>query len=293
MKVGYPCINLSLKCRGNRTFRLRSYSTQRIKETISNNLRCLQKILEFNKDNGFLFFRITSDLIPFASHPVCKFSWQKQYIDTFKQLGSFIKKHDTRISMHPDQFTLINSKDRKIFARSLKELNYHKEVLDLLELDQTAKIQIHVGGVYENKEKSIQRFITRFQSLHESLKNRIVIENDDRRYNLKECLSIYNITEIPILFDSFHHEMNNSGETIKEALKIITKTWKSKDGFPMVDYSSQEIEKRKGTHAETIDLDHFKNFLKITMPFNFDLMLEIKDKEKSAYKALKTIQEIR
>ncbi len=54
----------------------------------------------------------------------------------------------------------------------------------------------------------------------------------------------------------------------------------------MVDYCSQESGKMKGKHAETIDLGHFKNFLEMTKPFDFDLMLEIKDKEKSAVKAV-------
>ena len=49
---------------------------------------------------------------------------------------------------------------------------------------------------------------------------------------------------------------------------------------------AQERGKIKGRHAETIDLNHFNNFLETTKPFDFDLMLEIKDKEKSAFKAV-------
>ncbi len=75
MKIGYPCINLTLNCRSSRTFRLENYSEERLIETIENNLNCLAKILEFNYNNNILFFRITSDLIPFASHPIMKFGW--------------------------------------------------------------------------------------------------------------------------------------------------------------------------------------------------------------------------
>jgi UV DNA damage endonuclease len=141
MKIGYPCINLSLNCRSSRTFRL------------ENNLECLMKILEFNVKNNLLFFRITSDLIPFASHPVCKCPWQKEFKKSFRKIGNFIIKHKIRATMHPDQFTLINSPDRGIFNRSVRELRYHSDVLDLLGTDLTAKIQIHVGGAYGNKEE--------------------------------------------------------------------------------------------------------------------------------------------
>jgi hypothetical protein len=72
MKIGYPCINLSLPCRSSATFRLKSYSASRTKQTIENNLDCLIKILRFNAEYGLLFFRISSDLIPFASHTVCE-----------------------------------------------------------------------------------------------------------------------------------------------------------------------------------------------------------------------------
>ena len=287
MRIGYPCINLSIGCKADRKFRLKSYSLQRLINTINNNLRCLKKILEYNTDHSILFFRITSDLIPFASHPICKVNWQKKFTHIFEELGTYIKKHEIRISMHPNQFTLINPIDQKIFRRSLKELRYHTEVLDLLELDSSAKIQIYVGGIYGDKSGSINRFISRYQKLEETIKQRLVIENDDRGYNLKDCIQIHNVTEIPVLFDSLHHEIKNSGETLTEAFELFTKTWRKKDGLPMVDYSAQQSEQKKGKHAETLDTKHFKHFLRSTSPFDYDLMLEIKDKEQSALKAIK------
>jgi len=285
-RIGYPCINTTIGCKSNRTFRLKSYSEERLIETVENNLGCLVEILRFNVRRNILFFRITSDLVPFASHPICQFDWQEYFKKRFKAIGDFIKSYDMRISMHPDQFTLINSVDNNVFENSLRELTYHAQVLDLMELDTSAKIQIHVGGVYGDKEKSIKRFVERFEKLDEIIKRRLVIENDERRYRLKDCLQINAETEIPVLFDVFHHEVNNSGETIREAFEVFTKTWKEKDGIPMVDYSSQQKSELKGKHADSIDFEHFKGFLEETKPFDFDVMLEIKDKEKSALKAI-------
>jgi UV DNA damage endonuclease len=289
MRIGYPCINTTIGCKSGRTFRLKSYSEDRLIETVENNLVCLGEILRFNLRHNLLFFRITSDLVPFASHPICRFNWQRHFQKQFKAIGDFIKSNNMRISMHPDQFTLINSVDESVFENSVRELAYHAEVLDLIELDASAKIQIHIGGVYRNKEKSMKRFVKRFESLDEKIKRRLVIENDDRRYKLKDCLRISRETRIPVLFDVFHHEINNSGETIREAFGAFTRTWKEKDGLPMVDYGSPKEGGLRVKHRKSIDLEHFNNFLAKTKAFDFDVMLEIKDKEKSALRAAEIV----
>ncbi len=289
MRIGYPCINRSLECRGNRTFRLQSFSGERLVETVENNLDCLFHILRFNAANNLLFFRITSDLVPFASHPVCRFDWGEHFRKEFRGIGRFIRKHRIRISMHPDQFTLINSLKEDIFERSRKELLYHARVLDLLGLNRTAKIQIHVGGVYGDKPAAIERFIARYRTLEKEILRRLVIENDDVSYTLADCLAISRKTGIPVLFDVFHHSVNSSGETVEEAVRAAAATWKKRDGILMVDYSSQKKGASRGSHTESIDLRDFKKFLASTRPVDFDVMLEIKDKEKSARKAVAAV----
>lgn len=292
MKIGYPCINLSLPCRSSQSFRLASYSEERIDRTIGSNLACLLEILDFNRKHELFFFRISSDLIPLASHSICRFPWQKRYKRTFKEIGNFIKGHQMRVSMHPDQFIIINSPDKKIFQRSVKELLYHAEVLDLLEIDDTAKIQIHVGGAYGNKRQSIRRFIERYNYLDIKIKRRLVIENDERLFNIEDCLRIHGEIKIPIVFDVFHFKCNNSGESIRGVLSQVCSTWSGKDGLPIVDYSSQEKGKKIGTHAKTIDINDFKRFIKETEGLQFDIMCEIKDKERSVLKALKLINQL-
>jgi UV DNA damage endonuclease len=286
MKIGYPCINTTIGCKSSQTFRLKSYSEKRLIETIEKNLVCLKRILRFNLKHNILFFRITSDLVPFASHPICKFDWQRSFGKGFKAIGDFAKKYGMRISMHPDQFTLINSLDERVFENSVRELVYHAQVLDLMELDTSAKIQIHVGATYRDKDRSMKRFVERFEKLDEIVKRRLAIENDDRCYSLRDCLQISAKTRTPVSFDAFHHEVNSSGETIQEAFGLFTKTWKEKDGLPMVDYSSQMAGYKIGKHAETINLEHFRQFLDKSKPYDFDIMLEIKDKQTSTLKAI-------
>ena len=312
MKIGYPCINNSVAHTSPSTFRLVSYSENRLIQTVRDNLIHLNQILKYNVKNNLLFFRISSDLIPFASHPICKFSWYKFFQSEFKQIGDYIKKHSIRITMHPDQFVILNSPDNKIVENSINELKYHCKVLDTMCLDDTAKVQIHVGGVYGNKLEARDRFIKTYNNNsklvdddNDSIRRRLVIENDDRLYSLKDCLQINQQTGIPIVFDSFHHECYSNEEQppllLQIALQKAMSTWKStKDGLPIVDYSSQDTRNkrdnksnRKGKHAETIDTTLFRKFLKETEGLDFDIMLEIKDKEKSALNALGIVREHR
>jgi len=293
MKIGYPCINRGIGCSSNSTFRLASYTEERLVQKVENNLNCLSKILQYNVQHGFYFFRISSDLVPFASHPVCTFDWAGHFRGQFRKVGEFIKNHNIRISMHPDQFVIINGLKDDVVERSVRELEYHCTVLDKMGLDSTAKIQIHLGGVYGDKHSAIDRFIENYNSLSKTLKSRLVIENDDRSYSLEDCLSVHEKIGIPVIFDVFHHQCLNNGEKVRQGLKISSTTWKKSDGIPMVDYSSQQRGQRPGSHAKTLDIAIFKKFVQETRGLDFDLMLEIKDKETSALKALKILKATR
>lgn len=293
MRLGYVCVNNSLQCKPNVKFRLASYTSARFKETVTGNLACLKSILEWNLKNGFMFFRISSDTVPFASHTVCKVDWLKHFKDELKDIGAFILKHNMRISMHPDQFVVINSQDALIVERSIAELKYHADFLDALGLEESAKIQIHVGGVYGNKTAALTAFIQTALKLPQEIRRRLVIENDDKSFSLRDCLVINNKTGIPILFDNFHHSCLNNGEPLKEAMKLAIATWKKTDGILMLDYSRQQPGAIQGTHNDTIDIEDFEMFLKETSLFDFDVMLEIRDKEKSALKALGAIERCR
>lgn len=284
MKIGYACINTTLPT-SSKTFRLASYTEERFVDTVRANLENLQKVLDWNLENNILFFRISSGIIPFASHPVCTSPWQTHFFKELASIGNFIKKHKMRVSMHPDQFVLINSLSEDIFQRSVSELEYHAKLLDLMGIDKTHKLQIHVGGAYGEKPKSMDRFVERYALLSPQITDRLVIENDDRLFSLKDCLYISQKTSIPILFDTFHHSIFNNGESLSEALALAFPTWQKQDGSPIIDYSSQEKNARVGNHAKTIDVSNFTQELKNFATQDVNIMLEIKDKEASALKA--------
>ena len=294
MKIGYPCINHSIGKKTVSTFRLSSYTEERFIQCVNYNLATLVEILKFNIANNLMFFRISSNMIPFASHPICKFDWKEHFKSDLIKIGQLINDHNIRISMHPDQFVLINSKSQEIVNNSIKELEYHTDLLDLMTLDYSAKVQIHIGGVYGDKEKSKNQFISNYKTLlSANIKKRLVIENDDHLYNLKDCIEIHESIGIPILFDVFHHICFHNNLPLHIALQISNNTWNhSKDGIMMIDYSNQELNQRKGKHSHTLDIKQFEKFILSVSNLDFDIILEIKDKEKSAKKAIEVINKI-
>jgi len=202
-----------------------------------------------------------------------------------KKTGEYIRQHGFRISMHPDPFVLLNAQDKGVLQRSIDELVYQVQVLELMGLDPSAKVQLHVGGVYGDKPAGIDRFVKQYALLDTAVRDRLVIENDERLYALSNCLAIHERTGIPVLADTFHHPLLNHGEQFTALSGQVRKTWKTRDGIPMIDYSSQEQGRRVGAHAGNIVAEDFRQFLKDTLPVDMDILPEIKDKEKRALTA--------
>ena len=132
----------------------------------------------------------------------------------------------------------------------------------------------------------MDRFIDQYKTkLSDAVRQRLVIENDDRLFSVQDCLYIHEHTRIPILFDNLHHACLNNGEPMIEAMKQCFATWP--DGQrPLIDYATQQPGKRVGAHAEHIVETHFEQFARETRELQFDIMLEIKDKEQSAILAV-------
>jgi UV DNA damage endonuclease len=194
--------------------------------------------------------------------------------------------------MHPGQYTVINSPKKDIVIKSKKELEANVWILENLNLDTTAKVQIHVGGIYGNKKEALNRFIKNFYLLPETVRKRLVIENDDRLFDFKDCLYLSEELNLPTVFDVFHHSIKNNNEDVLESMQLLQDYWGINDGVPMVDWSHQEPDSRIGKHANSINLELFKSFINEIRAIDFDLMFEIRDKEKSALKAVNWLRTI-
>ena len=293
MKIGYPCVNEAMDCSAAHTFRLASYSEERLLAAVAANLTCLRRLLEWNVAHGLLFFRMGSGIVPFGSHEINDFPWQTHFAAAFRALGDYIRATGLRVSFHPDQFVVLNSPSPDIVRRSVAELVYQGSMLDLMGLDGTAKLQIHVGGLYGDRELAIGRFAAVHATLPAAVQARVVVENDDRLFPLRDCLRLHALTGVPILFDNFHHECLNHGEPLHAALRLAAATWHPlRDGVPMMDYSSQAEGARKGKHTDDLVDEQFRGFLAELHGLDLDLMLEIKNKEVSALRAVAILREL-
>ena len=283
MRIGYVGTNYTLGTKTS-TFRLAAFTPERAAETARRNLEGALACLRWNAERGIRFFRISSGIIPFGSHPVAEiWDWRNELRPEFEEIGRFSNEHGMRLGTHPGQYTLLNSPRESVVQAAVGELMYHADMLDLMGVGDDARLQIHVGGVYESREDSMARWIEGYRALPEPARRRLAVENDERLFGLADCLYLHEQTGVPVIFDVFHHSLKNEGETLPDSYERVRPTW---DRCPMqIDYSSQNADRRFGAHTDSIVPDDFRAFLR-DVPEDSDVMLEIKDKETSTMIAL-------
>lgn len=288
MSIGYACLTVGIPGTNIKTCRKVNATEEKLKELILFNLQSLENMIDYNQKNEIKLYRISSDIIPFGSSPVNALAWWELFKPQFEQIGQKIKSSGMRVSMHPGQYTVLNSPDEEIVLRAVEDLNYHARFLDSLGVGSEHKIVLHVGGVYQEKERAMERFIDRYQTLSDTIKKRLVIENDDRSYNVAEVLSVSLATGAPVIYDNLHNAINTSDVTKDDAywIELTRKTWKPEDGPQKIHYSQQSAMSRIGTHSRTISLDPFMDFYHQVSREDLDIMLEVKDKTLSAIKCI-------
>jgi len=288
MSIGYACLTIGVENSQQKSCNLKNATPEKLQEIISNNLNSLESIVDYNIENNIKLFRISSDIIPFGSNPINQLSWWTLYENKLNKIGTKIKNSGMRVSMHPGQYTVLNSPDSKVVENAICDLNYHGKFLDSLGLNREHKLILHIGGIYQEKENAISRFEENYRKLEESVRKRLVIENDDRSYNIRDVLDIGTKLSIPVVFDNLHNKVNPVNEEISEETWICLAaiTWKVNDGRQKIHYSQQNPIKKRGSHAETIGIREFVNFYKRVKGENLDIMLEVKDKNLSAVKCI-------
>jgi UV DNA damage endonuclease len=293
MRIGYACIPLGINAKTTRRVSLKSYTEARILDAIKENLIDLEKILEYNKSHNISLFRISSDIIPLGSHSVNNVLWYEHFNRELRNIGKFINDNGMRVSMHPGQYTVLNSENEETVSKAVKDLEYHTSFLDALEVDGSHKIILHVGGVYGHKQNAIKRFIDNYRKLPKSIKNRLVIENDEKNYSIDDVLKISEKAQIPVVFDNLHNECHRDKNiNIDEIMEKVNKTWREKDGPIKVHYSQQDKTKKTGAHSKTINVKEFLEYHKQIKQYKPDIMLEVKDKNISAVKCNYVVEEL-
>lgn len=288
MKIGYACLVVGVPDTTMKTTRKANATDERLTELIQNNLASMENMIDYNIKHGIKMYRISSDIIPFGSDlEMNQLDWVNLFTENLKQLGKKIRDHDIRISMHPGQYTVLNSLDEGVVNRAVVDLEYHTQFLDALEVNDSHKIILHIGGVYGDKDAAKSRFIEVYKRLSDRVRARLIIENDHSLYTVSDVLEISEATGAPVVYDNLHNACNPSDPTVSDAewIKKAKETWKSADGRMKIHYSQQKTGGRLGAHTDTIYIEPFMAFYEEVAPLNVDIMLEVKDKNLSAVKA--------
>jgi UV DNA damage endonuclease len=284
-RLGFVASVLSENLSTSRTCRLRNATDERIRELIVENLAALDEVTSFLERQRILLYRISSNLIPYASHRVNNVRWWDDYAGSLGRIGARLRALGVRVSTHPGQYTVLNSPQRPIVSAAVSELLYQARLLDALGADTSCKIVVHIGGLYAASERlAMDRFIATAKALPEQVRRRLVVENDDRLFDADEVLEVGRAAGIPVVFDWLHHQANPCQRAVVDVLLEIFQTWTAVDGPPKVHLSSQAKRAPAGAHAAFIDVRDVIAFLHVAPPVPFDCMLEAKEKDRALLK---------
>lgn len=284
IRIGYACLAVGIPGGKITRCRLKNATEKKLRVITADNLAALKNIIAYNARNNIRLFRISSDIVPFASHPAGAPGWKTEFTRECSRIGEMIKDAKIRVSMHPGQYTVLNSPREDVYQNALSDLAYHADFLDAIGADLTCKIILHAGGAYGNKREAMDRLVRRASRLPAKIKRRVALENDDKIYAADEILILSERTGFPAVYDNLHNALNPSKEYLsdREWIARFAQTWRLGDGRPKVHYSQPGG--RRGAHSKTIHLKEFLAFFESMKSAGADIMLEVKDKNLSAIK---------
>ncbi len=283
--LGYACQNLSLGT-VSRTLRLSNLRTEKIIPAVTRNLQDIEQMVLWNVEHGIHFLRISSDIIPFATHPDFPFDWAEAYDWMFRAIRRQVKKHKMRVTNHPGQYTVLNSLREEVVAESVKELDHQARLLRLIDPVQ-GTLTLHVGGAYGDKAAAMARFQSNFDRLSDEARAILTLENDDTTYTLDDVLPLCEALEIPMVFDFFHHRVLHEGDDpmagLADKLERVVQTWGSRAPKFHLSSARPGPEGQRGAHADYVLMEDVQWVMDVMERVGgarpYDLMLEAKQKD--------------
>ena len=245
----------------------------------------LLPILRWNAKNGIRFFRIGSGIFPFMDHPTLGYdlvdleaSHRVAVCANLSAAGAFAKANGMRLSCHPGPYTCLGSPKSDIVDKSITSLRMHSLLPDLLGYGEEFAINIHVGGVYEDKAATAKRFVEVYKQLPPLLRQRLTVENDDKAsmWSMGDLVRlVHDRCGVKLVLDVHHHRFCNGGDTLRTAAALAFSTWIGFSEIPKVHYSESRPDARPQAHSD---------YLKESIPdlsdhTEYDIMIEAKAKD--------------
>lgn len=277
-RLGLVCITSSNEVRYRALTRKRllqlDAAEQRgvLRELYADNLARLDHALDFCSARGIRLYRMTSGLFPFADDDVGT-DVLEEFREEMERVGR--RAHDLRIRLvlHPDQFVVLSSDSPQVIENSIKILNSHARVMDLLNQPRSAWALIEIHGGKANRAERLIEVIT---NLPERVRTRLALENDEYAYSAAEILEVCQQARVPMVFDAHHHIVrekldNYDHPSIREMLSLARETWTVPD-WQLVHISNGR---------EAFGDRHHSDFI-TTMPsaYRFAPWIEVEAKQK-------------
>lgn len=289
VRLGYACISNAIKESSSSPYTYSEYKEKgnlsKLDMVIRSNLEALKRIINYNIRNNIHFYRMSSKIIPLATKDDVLFDYVSNYRDIYERIGAKIRKNDMRVDFHPDQFCVLNSTKKEVVENSIKILEYHYKLLDVLGINDKVLI-IHVGSSVLGKDNSIKRFINNYNKLPKYLRDVIATENDDKVFNVEDVLSISDITGVPVVLDYHHYKCNKSAIDIEKILN----SWKGKR--PKMHFSTSRNSRDFRSHSEYVDSDEFIKFIDVIKEYDrdVDVMIEAKGKDDALFRLVRELK---
>lgn len=293
MRLGYACMHLDLE-KKYRTFRLKAIEeedVQKIKEVIQHNLFLLLDILYDNIKNNIYVYRVTADIVPFPSneklHEIIvrnNILTEPKILKVFEKIREWQATYHLRISMHTSHFTILSSPRADVVEKSIQELIGQQNLLHLI---GGQNLTLHLGGSYNDKEKTLERLEMVLRHNSDRLDfNLLTFENDDKTYTTQEVVVMCQKLGLKWVYD-FHHERCNpsTGIVIADLLRA----------YPPDKYhlSSGVGGIIKPPHADWIAKEDLQAMLEQLHDAGIqeaDIILEAKEKNRAIHAVAKPLQ---
>ncbi|MEC0240721.1 UV DNA damage repair endonuclease UvsE [Paenibacillus dokdonensis] len=311
VRFGYVAMSMLIKDSSpSKTMTMASFSklsdreaaVRKLERIAEGNLHNTLRLLKHNNGNDIQLYRFSSKLIPLATHDDLK-DWDPFVAlkEAFAEVGRYVRDHQMRVSFHPDHFTVLSTPRREVLQNSIRDLRYHVKMLKAMELNATAKNNIHIGGAYKDKPSAAGRFKEHFAGLDPDIQERLTLENDDKTFTAVETLEVCKSTGLPMVLDIHHHWVNNDGEKAWELWPEILQTWNGplaqadadsdKPLPPKIHISSPKSESDPRSHADLVDPGPLLSFLREIAGSTtaVDVMIEAKNKDVALFTLMKRL----
>lgn len=298
IRLGYACVSCSLNETCSHTVSYTNYlkeenKLEKLSRVLLKNLVSLEHIIDYNIKNNIHFFRISSNIVPLATKMEVKQDYITDFKNIYLRLGEKIRESEMRVDFHPDQFCVLNSAKDEVLKSSVRILKYQYNLCKALGLKDKVLV-IHIGSSELGKEESLKRFENNFNKLPKHIRECIVIENDDKVFNVEDTLKLCERIERPMVLDYHHHICNgvDNGIEIKKYYTRIFETWNGKT--PKVHFSSSKSKLKKEIrhHSDYIDSDSFISFVNgmKDLTYDIDIMIEAKAKDDALFRLVRELK---